>query len=132
MPQLFLKLTNSKIKIKFEPITILNQNYNSIESRSERGAYIRPMPAFNTNRLIPARAYYYFQNKIDILSQSNTFKCLVHTFAFVEWFISYLQVLSSYKNAARKSGRTNANHYHVFSFYLYIVFVTQLALWNGL
>lgn len=50
---------------KLKPITILNQNYNSIESRSERGAYIRPMSAFNnTNQLIPARAYYYFQKKL--------------------------------------------------------------------
>ena len=83
------------------------------------------MPAFNnTNQLIPARVYYYFQNKIDILSQNNIFKRLTHTFAFVKWSTSYSQVLSSYKNASRKSGGMNTNHYHVFSFYLYISIIS--------
>lgn len=84
---------------KINSISILNQKYNCVNGRSERGSYIRAVPIINDNRnqLVPAEVQYFFQHKVLVRSSNGSSRWLIHTFAFVRWFKQYSQIFPSYE-----------------------------------
>ena len=82
----------------FKSVNILGQKYNSKEATAERGSYIRAIPSFNsTNSFIPGQIQYFFQHKVLLRDDDGATQEMVHTFAFVMWFIPYSQVFPGFQ-----------------------------------
>jgi hypothetical protein len=88
----------SKSIATFKSVNILSQKYNSTEATAERGSFIRAIPSFSSsNGFVPGQIQYFFQHKVLLRGNNGATEEMVHTFAFVLWFVPYSQVFPGFQ-----------------------------------